>query len=64
MGQFLKEMPKNEGTRPSVEHGGSMKAPPSIPTLRDIGITKKQSARAQKLAAIPAPSSGRSRSIA
>jgi hypothetical protein len=53
MGAFLKEMPKNEGTRPSVEHGGSMKAPPSVPTLAAIGITKKESSRAQKLASIP-----------
>lgn len=55
MGAFLKQMPKNEGTRPSTEHGGSMKAPPSIPTLAEIGITKKQSATAQKLADIPEP---------
>jgi hypothetical protein len=55
MGEFLQVMPKNEGTRPNREHGGSMQEPPSTPTLAEIGITKKQSSRAQKLAEIPAP---------
>jgi hypothetical protein len=37
----------NPGTRPNKEHGGSMKAPGSIPTLADAGIDKKLSSRAQ-----------------
>lgn len=44
----------NPGTRPSKEHGGSMEAPPSIPTLASAGIDKKLSSRAQKMAAVPA----------
>lgn len=49
MGEFLKEMPKNEGARGVGKSG----VPPENPTLADIGITKKQSATAQKLANIP-----------
>ena len=57
MGEFLKVMPKATGTagmgRPKI--GGAEQEPPkfSEPTLAEIGITKKQSATAQKLAAIP-----------
>lgn len=58
MGEFLKAMPKATG----AEHGGraafdGTRAEPSnpTPTLADIGITKKQSHVAQKLAAIPEP---------
>lgn len=54
MGNFLRQMPKNEGT---------LKRGPVVPdgnrgdhaTLAEIGITKKQSATAQKLADIPEP---------
>lgn len=53
MGEFLKQMPKAPGT---------LKQGPAVPernhgepaTLAEIGITKKQSATAQKLADIPA----------
>jgi len=51
MGEFLKAMPKNEGALkrgpvvPDGNHGE--------PTLASIGITKKQSHVAQKLAEIP-----------
>jgi len=54
MGEFLKAMPKNHGTagagRPAL--GGNESEPPKdeTPTLREIGITKKQSSQAQKLA--------------
>ena len=59
MGEFLASMPKATGTRGNVQEvvsGGSREAPPAKApaTLAEIGITKKQSARAQKLAAIPA----------
>lgn len=55
MGEFLKAMPKNEGTRVS---GGTVAGPVVDPpdrrqTLQEIGITKDQSSRAQKLAGIP-----------
>jgi hypothetical protein len=43
----------NPGTRPNRKHGGTMKAPPSIPTLSDAGIDKKLSSRSQQLAAVP-----------
>ena len=52
MGEFLKQMPKNEGGNPKLT--GS-RAEPVAPTLASIGITKKQSSTAQKLAAIPEP---------
>jgi hypothetical protein len=51
MGKFLKTMPKNQGGDP-VPHRNRVDEPP---TLRDIGLTKKQSATAQKLADIPEP---------
>lgn len=38
----------NPGTRPSREHGGTMQAPPSIPTLAEIGIDKRLSSWAQR----------------
>lgn len=56
MGEFLKAMPKNQGTVLSGrdEFGGTKSEPPKdVPTLREIGITKKQSSQAQKLADIP-----------
>lgn len=58
MGEFLKQMPKATGG----ERGGRApidgdRAEPSNtpPTLAEIGITKKQSSTAQKLADIPEP---------
>jgi hypothetical protein len=56
MGEFLKEAPKNSGTagngRPPK--GGVQTAPPknSTPTLKDIGIGKKESSDAQALAGL------------
>lgn len=52
MGAFLKQMP-NSKTGP--KQLGSEAEPNSVPTIAEIGITKKQSATAQKLADIPAP---------
>lgn len=54
MGEFLKAMPKNEGGRPT-QTGAELEPVIPAPTLREIGITKKQSAQAQKLASIPEP---------
>jgi len=51
MGEFLKVMPKNQGGDP-VPHRNRVDEPA---TLAEIGITKKQSSRAQQLADIPAP---------
>ena len=51
MGAFLKQMPKADGgdaQRTRFQAGTESPA-----TLAEIGITKKQSANAQKLAAIP-----------
>lgn len=50
MGAFLKAMPKNEGGNPKLT---SARSEPVNPTLAEIGITKKQSHVAQKLADIP-----------
>src|SRR6266508_275923 len=59
LGVILKEMPKNPGVRmagnksgnPAKIVGGAKKEPPTnIPTLADLGITKKESALLQKLA--------------
>lgn len=58
MGAFLKQMPKATGTREQLigpgKIGGSREQPPTA-TLAEIGITKKQSSTAQKLADIPEP---------
>ena len=51
MGAFLKQMPKNDGARGVGKSG----VPPENPTLADMGIDKKLSATAQKLANIPEP---------
>lgn len=53
LGELLRDAPKNPGTRPNTQHGGTMAAPPPTPTLTDQGINKKLSARAQKMAAVP-----------
>ncbi len=57
-GEFLAVMPKNPGTRPDPERpgigaGGSMASPPATPKLSDLGVTKGESSRFQKLARIP-----------
>ncbi len=58
LGEILHQGPKNQGNagmgRPGL--GGTQMEPPkpdTIPTLAEIGITKKQSSRAQQLAALP-----------
>lgn len=57
LGAILRDTPKNEGRagmgRPSL--GGTQAEPPKEqpPTLAELGIDKKTSARAQKLAALP-----------
>jgi len=56
LGEMLKGEPKNPGTRPSKQDGGTMLEPPStIPTIADLGIDKKLSAHSRKLAALPEP---------
>lgn len=50
LGRMLQETDKNEGGRPTKTGNGSE---PVIPTLADIGIDKKTSSIAQKLAALP-----------
>jgi hypothetical protein len=51
MGEFLKAMPKADGG--DAQRTRFQKGTESPPTLAEVGITKKQSATAQKLAAIP-----------
>ncbi|MBP7371670.1 MAG: hypothetical protein KA923_02440 [Opitutaceae bacterium] len=56
MGEFLKTMPKATGAKgvgPIAVDQSDRNAQPA--TLREIGITKDQSSRAQKLATIPEP---------
>lgn len=58
LGEMLAQTPKNRGTKTSgggKGAGGSVEAPPAIPRLKESGVSKKQSARSQKLAKIPAP---------
>lgn len=57
LGAMLKATPKNTGTqgqgRPNL--GGSKSVPPKsyVPTLEDIGVDKKTSALAQRIASLP-----------
>ncbi len=55
MGEALRDMEKNEGGRPVQTDLTGTPGVPVIPpaTLEEIGITKKQSARYQAMAAIP-----------
>lgn len=55
LGELLASMPKHEGTKGQLA-GGTKQVPPGkdAPKLTDIGVSKKESARAQKLAAVPA----------
>jgi hypothetical protein len=48
LGQFLSGTPRNLGGRPKPVLRGN-----GFPTLEDLGITRKMSHRAQRLAAIP-----------
>ena len=50
LGEILRPSPKNKGGRPRKT--GSTREPVNGATLKEIGITKKTSARAQKLAGI------------
>lgn len=57
MGQLLAETERNPGTRgqligPGVI-GGNILQPPMVPTLADLGLTKRESSDAQRLAALP-----------
>ena len=54
MGAFLKSMPKNDGGRPKETGRDTQPVNECPATLKEMGLTKDQSARAQKLAAIPA----------
>jgi hypothetical protein len=53
MGEFLREMPKNQGALPGKTGAKAEPVLDPTPTLASIGITKKESSQAQKLAAIP-----------
>lgn len=62
LGELLRDLPKHEGTKAkpgnknASKNGGTKSEPPfsDAPKLADIGVSKKESARAQKLAAMPA----------
>lgn len=51
MGEFLADSPKQHGAR-GVGKSGVVLTDSTPPTLAEIGISKDQSARAQKLAAL------------
>jgi hypothetical protein len=53
LGEMLKATTKHEGGRPPQKTGSDVEPVSSVPTLADLGIDKKTSARAQKLAALP-----------
>lgn len=56
LGELIAEQKATVGLNPGTRTGGtggSIKAPPAIPTLADARIDKKLSSRAQKLAAVP-----------
>jgi hypothetical protein len=53
MGELLKQDHDklSKGTRPSTKDGGTMVLPPSdAPTLASLGVSKRESSEAQKLA--------------
>lgn len=65
LGLLLKETERAAGTRGQIQRGRGRGQPPVVavaskdrqqapPTLRDLGVSKDQSSRAQKLAAMPA----------
>lgn len=52
LGEILKQTPKNPGTRTKgggKGAGGAISEPPATATLKDSGIDKKTSSRAQRL---------------
>jgi len=51
MGQMLLVTPKAKGGNPNLPT--STKVEPVVPTLKDIGLTKKESSKAQQLARLP-----------
>lgn len=57
LGEMLQQTPKNTGIRLNGRDtfGSTVMEPPKVlaPTLAEIGITKKQSSRAQQLASLP-----------
>lgn len=60
MGELLRATPKNEGTRGKVQRGmrgtgADVTSAPvdDAPTLKDLGVSEKQSSRAQRLAEMP-----------
>ena len=52
MGEMLKETERAEGGRPSKTSHHTLPVSDS-PTLSDLGLTRKESARAQTLASVP-----------